>query len=59
MKKIVKYHRNFLHKNIGTGIHRQDVYFITDVDIFYREEMAAPTAKKLPCNHIFHKNCLR
>ena len=25
----------------------------------FREEMAAPTAKKLPCNHIFHKNCLR
>ena len=25
----------------------------------YREEMVAPSAKKLPCNHIFHRSCLR
>jgi len=30
-----------------------------NVCIICREEMAAPTAKKLPCNHIFHRSCLR
>merc|ERR1719481_2428050 len=30
-----------------------------NVCIICREEMQAPTTKKLPCNHIFHKNCLR
>lgn len=30
-----------------------------NVCIICREEMVAPSAKKLPCNHIFHKNCLR
>ena len=30
-----------------------------NVCIICREEMLAPTTKKLPCNHIFHKSCLR
>ena len=30
-----------------------------NVCIICREEMLAPSTKKLPCNHIFHKNCLR
>ena len=30
-----------------------------NVCIICREEMQAPSTKKLPCNHIFHKNCLR
>merc|ERR1719167_1691439 len=30
-----------------------------NVCIICREEMIAPSAKKLPCNHIFHKSCLR
>merc|ERR1719167_1196745 len=30
-----------------------------NVCIICREEMVAPSAKKLPCNHIFHRNCLR
>ena len=30
-----------------------------NVCIICREEMQAPTTKKLPCNHIFHKTCLR
>ncbi len=31
-----------------------------NVCIICREEMiASPSTKKLPCNHIFHKNCLR
>jgi hypothetical protein len=30
-----------------------------NVCIICREEMIAPSTKKLPCNHIFHKNCLR
>jgi len=30
-----------------------------NVCIICREEMTAPTAKKLPCNHIFHRSCLR
>ena len=30
-----------------------------NVCIICREEMLAPTTKKLPCNHIFHKICLR
>jgi len=29
------------------------------VCIICREDMAAPSAKKLPCNHMFHRNCLR
>lgn len=30
-----------------------------NVCIICREEMQAPSTKKLPCGHIFHKNCLR
>jgi len=30
-----------------------------NVCIICREEMVAPSAKKLPCGHIFHKSCLR
>jgi len=30
-----------------------------NVCIICREEMVAPSAKKLPCGHIFHRNCLR
>ncbi len=31
-----------------------------NVCIICRDEMtASPSTKKLPCNHIFHKNCLR
>merc|ERR1712018_614909 len=30
-----------------------------NVCIICREEMLAPSTKKLPCNHIFHKSCLR
>lgn len=30
-----------------------------NVCIICREEMAASATKKLPCNHIFHRNCLR
>eukprot|EP00092_Neocalanus_flemingeri_P009276 GFUD01009982.1.p1 GENE.GFUD01009982.1~~GFUD01009982.1.p1 ORF type:complete len:717 (+),score=207.20 GFUD01009982.1:170-2152(+) len=30
-----------------------------NVCIICREEMVAPSTKKLPCNHIFHRNCLR
>jgi len=30
-----------------------------NVCIICREEMVAPSAKKLPCGHIFHKTCLR
>jgi len=30
-----------------------------NVCIICREEMSAPTTKKLPCGHIFHKTCLR
>jgi len=30
-----------------------------NVCIVCREEMSAPTTKKLPCGHIFHKTCLR
>jgi len=30
-----------------------------NVCIICREEMVAGTAKKLPCGHIFHRNCLR
>lgn len=30
-----------------------------NVCIICREEMVASSTKKLPCNHIFHKNCLR
>merc|ERR1719322_976389 len=30
-----------------------------DVCIICREEMLAPSTKKLPCGHIFHKACLR
>lgn len=30
-----------------------------NVCIICREEMLAPSTKKLPCNHIFHKTCLR
>jgi E3 ubiquitin-protein ligase synoviolin len=30
-----------------------------NVCIICREEMVAASTKKLPCNHIFHKNCLR
>ena len=30
-----------------------------NVCIICREEMSASATKKLPCNHIFHRNCLR
>lgn len=30
-----------------------------NVCIICREEMTASSTKKLPCNHIFHRNCLR
>jgi len=30
-----------------------------NVCIICREEMTASATKKLPCNHIFHRNCLR
>merc|ERR550539_1801174 len=30
-----------------------------NVCIICREEMVAGSAKKLPCGHIFHRNCLR
>jgi len=30
-----------------------------NVCIICREEMTAPSAKKLPCGHIFHRTCLR
>jgi len=30
-----------------------------NVCIICREEMVAQSTKKLPCNHIFHRNCLR
>ncbi len=31
-----------------------------NVCIICRDEMTSPpSTKKLPCNHIFHKNCLR
>merc|ERR1719376_1363404 len=30
-----------------------------NICIICREEMLAPTTKKLPCGHIFHKTCLR
>eukprot|EP00093_Oithona_nana_P009345 09345.XXX_221603_219648_1 [CDS] Oithona nana genome sequencing. len=30
-----------------------------NICIICREEMVAPSTKKLPCGHIFHKNCLR
>lgn len=33
--------------------------FDLKVCIICREEMLAPSTKKLPCNHIFHKSCLR
>ncbi|XP_023330216.1 E3 ubiquitin-protein ligase synoviolin B isoform X2 [Eurytemora carolleeae] len=37
----------------------QELENTDNVCIICREEMVAPSAKKLPCNHIFHRSCLR
>merc|ERR1719158_7674 len=37
----------------------EDLLRTDNVCIICREEMLAPSTKKLPCNHIFHKTCLR